>query len=108
MRISVTTQPISNNGIPRFGRFDPKTRVYIHPKNESILENIMNRRSRPRDQYKQVLLEGLTMIDVDLSRITYRWSQKAGCSCGCSPGFIIDGYDPNIGGKNVWIEVEAD
>lgn len=33
-----------------------------------------------------------------------RWSQKAGCSCGCSPGFILDTY--TYPAENMWAEIE--
>lgn len=29
-------------------------------------------------------------LDVEPSELKIRWSAKAGCSCGCSPGWIID------------------
>jgi len=64
-----------------------KARIYFWPAKESIVDNLMNRRSRPYRQWlKEIVLpavRGLGYEGVDL-----RWSQKAGCRCGCSPGFI--------------------
>lgn len=32
-----------------------------------------------------------------------RWSQKAGCSCGCSPGFVVN----NLAGREVFVDATA-
>ena len=100
MQTEVKMMPIRQE--PR-SRFRTKSRVYVWPKNESVIENFVNRRSRPLNLYRQALREGLSNAGVDLSNVDYRWSQKAGCSCGCSPGFIVDGYDPVLYGKDVHI-----
>ena len=63
--------------------FYQASRVYVWPRGESILENLCNRRSRPYTEYRK-LLAGKSFME------KARWSQKAGCSCGCSPGFILD------------------
>jgi len=39
-----------------------------------------------------------TLLDAEV-----RWSAKAGCGCGCSPGFVVDGY---AGGNDVFATVE--
>ena len=104
MQVTVITQPISQQ---RPARFKAKTRVYVYPSGETIMENLMNRRSRDLNTYRAALRKGLSEIGVDLSRVDYKWSQKAGCSCGCSPGFIVDGWDSAISGKNVWVEINS-
>lgn len=71
-----------------------KSRIYIfHPK-ETILENLQNRRQRPVTQYKEVLPQILAKFKEETGYMPekVRWSQKAGCSCGCSPGFIVDAH----------------
>lgn len=71
-------------------RLGTKTRVYIHIKGETLLENLMNRRQRPYTIYKKEVMPAV-LEKMGLSKDTkFRWSQKAGCACGCSPGFIID------------------
>jgi len=35
-----------------------------------------------------------------------KFSAKAGCNCGCSPGYIMK-HEPNQWGKNFWVTVEA-
>lgn len=62
-----------------------KSRAYIFLNNESVLDNLANRRSRPVAAYRSVLLDLHPELE---GRV--RWSQTAGCGCGCSPGFIID------------------
>jgi hypothetical protein len=104
MEVKVTTHPIRQQ---RSSRFRTKTRVYVHPTGETVLENFKNRRSRPLNTCREALRTGLSALGVDLSRVDYKWSQKAGCSCGCSPGFIVDGWDAAIAGKNVWVEINS-
>lgn len=37
--------------------------------------------------------------------MTVVWSDKAGCSCSCSPGYIIDNA-PTLRGTNTWVTVK--
>jgi hypothetical protein len=66
------------------------TRVYFFPSDETVLENMQNRHDRPYETYRSLLPLVLMAEGVpgDVSRDAV-WSQRAGCSCGCSPGFII-------------------
>jgi hypothetical protein len=72
-----------------------KTRLYMSPSSESVIENfIVGRHTRP----VSILRLALPAIFAELKIGPYKaiWSQKAGCSCGCSPAFILDarlGYD---------------
>lgn len=68
-----------------FTRYNSASRAYIFVNNESVLDNLVNRRSRPVAAYRSVLLDLYPELE---GRI--RWSRTAGCGCGCSPGFIID------------------
>lgn len=64
-----------------------KTIVYFSHEGENVLEGFGNRRMRPVDLYKTYL--GDVAEALGLPRTTkFSWSQKAGCGCGCSPGFI--------------------
>jgi len=74
----------------------PRTngRAYFFPSDETVIDNLMNRRNRPHTQYKVLLLELLKKKGLKPEKIT--WSQKAGCSCGCSPGFILKGLQKDI------------
>jgi len=69
-----------------------KTKVYIWPEGENVIENLQNRRSRPYSVYrKEVIPQVLAELGIPADA-RVRWSQRAGCSCPCSPGFIIEGY----------------
>ena len=83
-------------------KWNGKSRVYIFPKGENLVENLINRRTRPYTEYrKQVMPDVLEAMG--LPRDTkVKWSRYAGCSCPCSPRFIVPGY-----GKEVFVEVEA-
>ena len=59
--------------------------------------------NHPADLYRQVVVpEALKALNLPLST-PIRWSQKAGCSCGCSPGFIVS---DNEGHKEVFVTIE--
>jgi hypothetical protein len=72
-----------------------KTRLYLWPEGEEVIENfLVGRHTRPVALYRLAL----PAIFKELQIGPYKaiWSQKAGCSCGCSPAFILDarlGYD---------------
>jgi hypothetical protein len=83
------------------GGHDPfgTARLYISPEGENLLGNLMNRRCRPVELYRTVLPEIFEKFNIHPSSV--RWSQKAGCSCGCSPGFILHG----VRGEEFWADV---
>ena len=68
-----------------------KIRLHIWPQNESILQNLVNRTSRPHKLYREILPEIFKKAGLPASTRA-SWSQKAGCRCGCSPGFVLDSY----------------
>ena len=39
---------------------------------------------------------------------TIKFSAKAGCNCGCSPGFRVTHHNPNTRGRYVWVDVECE
>jgi hypothetical protein len=79
------------------------TKVYIFEEGETILENLENRHSRPSDVYRDLISDQLMEKEIITSSRDLRWSQKAGCSCGCSPGFIVDGPK----GKEVYVTIKG-
>jgi len=83
-----------------------KSRIYFWPKGENILENLENRRTRPYNEYRRLLPNVLQAVGVeDGKNLDIRWSQKAGCGCGCSPGFIVNGWDSVLSRKDVHVDV---
>jgi len=93
--VEATVSPVRRGPYPgeTWGQWrreaDKKPRVYVWIEDETVLENLVNRRSRPVEVYRAVALQALTDLGIPFEKI--RWSQKAGCSCPCSPGFIVDG-----------------
>jgi len=70
---------------------EEKVRVYIFPEGEGVFSNLINRHDRPHKLYRAEVMPKV-LEDLGLEPTAkYRWSQKCGCSCGCSPGFIISG-----------------
>lgn len=84
-----------------------KGRIYVNPTGETVLANLANRRSRPYNEYRKLFPQ----IRAELAEQGYdlpetakiSWSQYAGCSCPCSPGFIVQG----LHGHNVFVDVNV-
>ena len=76
----------------RIKNYDKETRVYIWPGNESILDQMTTRLCRPHTIWrKEIMPKVLQELGLPLDT-EVKWSQYAGCSCPCSPGFIIKGH----------------
>lgn len=80
-------------------------RVYVHPKGETVLDNLCNRHSRPIRAFKALAVEALKSEGIAFESV--RWSQKAGCGCGCSPGVIVEGTDWTRLGGSLFVDVVA-
>lgn len=65
------------------------SRVYVSPENETVLEHLASRHSRPHETYHEVVLPEVERIAG--RKVRLEWSQYAGCCCPCSPGFIVRG-----------------
>lgn len=84
-----------------------KPRIYVWPEGESIIENMENRRQRPYTEWKKTILPAM-VEEYDLGEnVKFRWSQTAGCGCGCSPGFIVEDpyWDNMLNGKDLHVTV---
>lgn len=77
-----------------------RTKMYIWLNGETIMENMINRRSRPYTEYKKVIIpKVLEKIENEYPEV-YReikdskwgWRQRCGCTCPCSPGFVSSRY----------------
>jgi hypothetical protein len=68
-----------------------KTRIYVSATEDfNVVEDLENRLRRPYLLWKPRVLEVLHQLGIDGLRL--RWSQNAGCTCACSPGFIVEGH----------------
>ena len=52
------------------------------------MEDFRGRYNRPYKEYRALLPEVLEQLGLPTDTKAV-WSQKAGCRCGCSPGFIL-------------------
>lgn len=55
---------------------------------ENVLEDLFNRHSRPHKLYRTLFPKIQKLLNLK-APIKATWSQYAGCSCPCSPGFIV-------------------
>lgn len=103
MTLQVKNIQINDRGNMPYKDWAKQTRIYVWPQGESILENLENRRQRPYTAYKKEVIPAV-LEKMGLPADTkVRWSQYAGCSCPCSPGFIVDGDSR----RDVHVDVEA-
>lgn len=67
-----------------------KPRMYVWADQEfSVIEDLANRTRRPYAVWRRAVRVNLAgRFDLDLTAMA--WSQRAGCSCGCSPGFVLN------------------
>ena len=74
--------------------------IYVSVDSETILDDFANRHSRPYQLMRPLVEQALR--DANKQFKSLRWSQKAGCRCGCSPGFIVKGEYGNVRGYHAW------
>ena len=77
------------------------SRVFFFVDNETVFENLLNRRQRPYDAYRTLLPGVFKKAKIDPVKAS--WRQNAGCSCGCSPAFVLD--DDN--GLDIFVDIKA-
>lgn len=74
-------------------------KIYLFIENETLFENLMNRRNRPYNTYRKEVLPVVLERVKETDPVTYNlikdakwgWDKNCGCSmCPCSPGFISD------------------
>ena len=72
---------------------DLNRRVRVHVWTDepfNVLEDLQNRNRRPHQAWLAPVQS--ILAELGFTGIKLRWSQYAGCSCPCSPGFImVDG-----------------
>ena len=92
------------------GRYGTKPRVFVDVANESLVENLENRRNRPVKVYRDIVKQALTEAEIGIKSLL--WSQHAGCTCACSPGFILTTDGPSRAGKDeymmcwIWVKIK--
>lgn len=80
--------------------YDKAPRMYVAVTDETVFDNLANRKRRPYNNYKTLIHSS------DVSRVlnigNLQWSQYAGCTCPCSPGFILPKQMFEIDGDTMW------
>lgn len=51
-------------------------------------------------------LNAKSLKEIFPEAVSIKFSAKAGCTCGCSPGYIVN-TDSTLPGQNHWVTVEA-
>jgi hypothetical protein len=99
---SIKTGPYSERPMAR-------VRLFVNVANVSVAEWLFARatgKSLPiHKEYRKLL----PLIKIDLclpANVKASWSQKAGCGCGCSPGFLLDVHPDKVGYQAVWVTIK--
>lgn len=76
-------------GFGGWRRYDAHSRVYVWATGEAetVLDDLANRTRRPHAAWRKALLPVLAQCALPTTNV--RWSQYAGCTCPCSPGFVL-------------------
>jgi hypothetical protein len=82
-----------------------KVRIYFSVEGENVLQNLVLRQSRPNKLYRKFLPEVLEKMGFATGTKAY-WDQHAGCSCPCSPGFVVQSNEYR--GWVIWVTLEGD
>lgn len=93
--------------------YESSPRVYVSVEGETLLQDFVSRMDRPQRAFKAAARVAIEQFGLTRKLAKLRWSQKAGCSCGCSPGFVmkpavlptIDGEEVGHGKYDLWVTV---
>ena len=83
--------------------------LYVHIKNQDFAKPLQDmltgfRYNNPHQVYrKMVLPQAFKLLGLPPDTVA-RWSQYAGCSCPCSPGFVLPNVRP---ATNYWVDIEV-
>jgi hypothetical protein len=100
IEVEGATITLSSRAFMTKGEYNKSPRMYVHIADESVFDNLANRKRRPYDVYKAMIRESGVGEILDISKL--QWSQKAGCSCPCSPGFILNYQTVDVDNTMFW------
>ena len=114
LRIPVDKSPVSDNilemkivstkKLERYGQKPlSRVRLFVMVQNEKLRENLAKRFDRPYKAYRAEVLPKVLKNELWLAKAS--WSQTAGCSCGCSPGFFLDIDPAKVGYEAVFVTI---
>lgn len=90
--MKITIEGFSKQPMNGYDRRRTTPHIYFFLTGESVLENLANRRNRPHMEFKKEIpsiLRQAGFTEDQIKTAKPSWSQKCGCSCGCSPGFRL-------------------
>lgn len=93
---------VRSQWVDKYPRRTARVRVYVFPADEAVLANFVARFNRPIALYRKAAKQALDQLG--MTDVTLSWSQKAGCRCGCSPGFLTSRY----GMSDLYVTISAD
>lgn len=104
--------PRSRANCRSYASYHSKPKLHIFIKDWNVIEDLQGGRwNKPHTEFKkQVLAVALTQAGLDPKIVRANWNQKAGCNCGCSPGFILSSTDPdnnNLGAIDIYCDYEV-
>lgn len=91
----------------------------IRSADEWFDKNDVNMMNEPSKTWKKVKRKGTTYINKvlkeELNAIKVNFSPYAGCSCPCSPGWVVkggsfdyEGEKEYVNGKSIWVTINFD
>lgn len=91
---------------------DRRGRVHLFVKDWNVMEDFLLRVTKEAGRCdevsmfrRDVLPEVVKQLDLP-EETKFRWSRKAGCSCGCSPGFVCK--TDALNGQNVFVDYDVE
>ena len=85
----------------RTARGRVKSRLYVNGSGVKKIEEELSHR-KATEKIKEVFSPALREL-LKSDELKMRFSRTAGCSCGCSPGFILENVDTPF---DIWMDVE--
>ena len=102
------TISISRRAFTSSREYNIKPRMFVDTGEFSLVEDLINRGRRPSTVWRNAVRDLFETFEIPIDVSEMRWSQRAGCGCGCSPGFIlkhqyvtIDGFAASA--FDVWV-----
>jgi hypothetical protein len=123
MKVTITKIDIHERAVPRgrmmsngrwrsadFKDWNKAPRVYVSTQHNlgnggTVLDDLVQRRIHSFQFYRKEVMPAVLMAMGLPADTRYRWSRHAGCSCPCSPGFIVTGDTMR---RDVFVNVTVD
>lgn len=102
-----------NDGTPNRASFRARTkayhnnkpRIYVWLVGSNILEDLSERPELDSDNPYYGLMADIVAHTGIQGEIKSTWNKKAGCQCGCCPGFVIKSTEIPLGHVDIHVQV---